>query len=100
MTETAVTAATKTDCMNDGWKTMTDRLGNGFKNQGDCVSYFATDGKNLGSVTSPTTSSVTQHGVALRADPADRPRHAKPAKSAAGDHSVSLNGPRGHSLRS
>ena len=26
---------------------MTDSVGHTFKNQGDCVSFFATDGKNL-----------------------------------------------------
>jgi hypothetical protein len=36
-------------CMNGGWMTMTDDQGNGFKNQGDCVSYAATRGKNKGS---------------------------------------------------
>ena len=41
---------TKADCKNGGWATMIDNQGNGFKNQGDCVSYFATGGKNLGSV--------------------------------------------------
>jgi choice-of-anchor C domain-containing protein len=100
VTETAVTAATKDDCKNDGWKTMRDGQGNGFKNQGDCVSYFATDGKNPGSVTSTTTSSVTQLGSAGRAGPADRPRHAKPAKSAVAHRPVSLDSPRGHTLRS
>jgi hypothetical protein len=40
--------ATNTDqCRNGGWKTLTDRLGNPFKNQGDCVSFVATKGKNL-----------------------------------------------------
>jgi choice-of-anchor C domain-containing protein len=64
VTETAVTAATKDDCKNDGWKTMKDRLGNGFKNQGDCVSYFATDGRNLGSVT-PAHAAVTPAHAAV-----------------------------------
>ena len=96
VTETAVTASTKTDCMNEGWQTMRDGQGNGFKNQGDCVSYFATGGKNLGSVTNPATSSVTQLGSA---GPADRPRHAKPAKLAAGHRPVSFDSPRGHTLR-
>jgi hypothetical protein len=30
---------------------MVDARENAFKNQGDCVSYFATDGKNPGAVT-------------------------------------------------
>ena len=65
---------TANDCKKGGWHSMIDALGNGFKNQGDCVSYFATGGKNLGSVaplpvaapapvaatgdTSPTTADV------------------------------------------
>jgi hypothetical protein len=36
-------------CKNGGWTTTTDDQGNGFKNQGDCVSYVATRGKNKGS---------------------------------------------------
>jgi choice-of-anchor C domain-containing protein len=39
------------DCKDDGWRPMHDAQGNLFKNQGDCVSYYATDGKNPGSVT-------------------------------------------------
>jgi Flp pilus assembly pilin Flp len=33
------------DCKNDGWKTFYTSAGS-FKNQGDCVSWLATDGKN------------------------------------------------------
>ena len=40
----------KDDCKNGGWETMIDTAGNSFKNQGDCVSFFATKGKNLGAV--------------------------------------------------
>ena len=32
------------DCKHDGWQTMSDDLGNPFKNQGDCVSFYATSG--------------------------------------------------------
>ena len=35
-------------CKNGGWHFVTDDLGNLFKNQGDCVSYVATKGKNKG----------------------------------------------------
>ncbi len=35
-------------CKNGGWKLLDDGLGHKFKNQGDCVSFFATKGKNLG----------------------------------------------------
>jgi hypothetical protein len=33
-------------CKKGGWQSMTDANGTHFKNQGDCVSYFATGGKN------------------------------------------------------
>jgi choice-of-anchor C domain-containing protein len=41
------TLATGAQCKNNGWKTMTDKYGTPFKNQGDCVSYYATGEKNL-----------------------------------------------------
>ena len=44
------TVPTKDECKNGGWQSMIDNAGNSFKNQGDCVSYFATKGKNLGAV--------------------------------------------------
>ncbi len=40
----------KDDCKDGGWESMIDTAGNSFKNQGDCVSFFATKGKNLGAV--------------------------------------------------
>jgi len=40
---------TKQDCMNGGWQTLTDSSFTSFKNQGDCVSYVATGGKNTAS---------------------------------------------------
>ena len=40
VTETAVTGA---KCKNSGWKTMVDSVGTSFKNQGDCVSFYATE---------------------------------------------------------
>jgi choice-of-anchor C domain-containing protein len=48
VTETAPTGAA---CKKGGWEKMIDTSGNRFKNQGDCVSFYATDGKNLGAVT-------------------------------------------------
>jgi choice-of-anchor C domain-containing protein len=45
ITETLAKAA---DCKKEGWKTMFDSSLNTFKNQGDCVSFFATDGRNAG----------------------------------------------------
>ena len=41
-------ASNKDSCKNGGWQTMTDANGNSFKNQGDCVSFVATGGKNQG----------------------------------------------------
>ncbi len=41
VTETATTGAS---CKDGGWKAMTDNLGNLFKNQGACVSFYATSG--------------------------------------------------------
>ena len=41
MTVTQI-AVSGEDRNKDGWMTATDNLGNAFKNQGDCVSYFAT----------------------------------------------------------
>lgn len=36
----------KDQCMNNGWKSLVDGNGKSFKNQGDCVSFVATKGKN------------------------------------------------------
>ena len=33
-------------CKNNGWKSLKDSGNRSFKNQGDCVSYFATNGRN------------------------------------------------------
>ena len=40
-------------CKQGGWQFVTDDLGNLFKNQGDCVSYVATKGKNKGAGGTP-----------------------------------------------
>lgn len=39
----------KDECKKGGWESLTDADGNSFKNQGDCVSYVATGGRNPGS---------------------------------------------------
>jgi hypothetical protein len=39
----------KDACKNGGWQTAVDNNGNHFKNQGDCVSFVATGGKNQAS---------------------------------------------------
>jgi hypothetical protein len=56
------TVAMKDDCKDGGWQTMLDTAGNSFKNQGDCVSFFATKGKNLGALppaTVPAAAATT-----------------------------------------
>jgi choice-of-anchor C domain-containing protein len=69
--------AEKDDCKNGGWESMLDTSGNGFKNQGDCVSFFATKGKNLGAVpavVAPTAAaaadSASDTGATKRAEKA------------------------------
>ena len=56
------TVPTKDDCKHGGWRTMIDSAGNHFKNQGDCVSYFATKGKNPGAL--PPATAPAKHGNA------------------------------------
>ncbi|MEP7105908.1 MAG: hypothetical protein ABI838_08680 [Chloroflexota bacterium] len=38
--------AAKSDCVDGGWQSLTDDQGVAFKNQGDCVSFVATHGRN------------------------------------------------------
>jgi hypothetical protein len=45
VTQVPTPQATKDQCKNGGWKNFTSPV---FKNQGDCVSYFATGGRNPG----------------------------------------------------
>ena len=52
------TVPTMSDCKQGGWQTMIDGVGNHFKNQGDCVSYFATGGKSLGALPPATATNV------------------------------------------
>jgi choice-of-anchor C domain-containing protein len=41
---TTETVATGADCKRGGWRTMVETDGTPFKNQGDCVSFYATSG--------------------------------------------------------
>jgi choice-of-anchor C domain-containing protein len=43
--------ATAADCKDGGWIALVDGAGNHFKNQGDCVSYVATDHRNVAAAT-------------------------------------------------
>ena len=40
------TPITADQCKHGGWRELADRNGTPFKNQGDCVSYVATGGRN------------------------------------------------------
>jgi len=46
ITYTASLGSVTDTCKNGGWKHLTDENGHPFKNQGDCVSYVASGGKN------------------------------------------------------
>jgi choice-of-anchor C domain-containing protein len=62
------TVPTKSDCKQGGWQTMIDGVGNHFKNQGDCVSYFATGGKNLGALPPATAANADATNVDATTD--------------------------------
>jgi len=77
---------TKADCKHGGWRTMIDGAGNHFKNQGDCVSYFATKGKNPGALPpeaapNPSTGSPEKHRNAHHDKVTDRHGSAHHAKA-------------------
>jgi choice-of-anchor C domain-containing protein len=82
------TVATKDDCKDGGWQTMIDTAGNSFKNQGDCVSFFATKGKNLGAVApaaaAEPASSVAKHATKEHTQATSRHDTKEKAKSHAG----------------
>jgi len=43
------TPTSKDDCLNGGWQSLTDDQGTAFANEGDCVSFVATGGRNTAS---------------------------------------------------
>jgi hypothetical protein len=63
-TSTSTPPTAKAQCKDSGWMTLDDGLGHGFKNQGDCVSFVATGGRNegAGAPTSTTVSAERAHG--------------------------------------
>lgn len=62
----------KNDCKDGGWQSMIDNEGNSFKNQGDCVSYFATKGKNLGAVPAVTEAATAADAATKDVKHADK----------------------------
>jgi choice-of-anchor C domain-containing protein len=75
------TVPTTDDCKDGGWQTMIDTAGNAFKNQGDCVSFFATKGKNLGALPPATGAEA---GAAADSQSSSPAKQAKEKKQAAG----------------
>ena len=69
------------ECKDGGWQTMIDNVGNSFKNQGDCVSYFATGGKNLGAIAPVSAANL---GATTTADVTPEAKHTTKPK----DHST------------
>ena len=84
----AETVPTKSDCKDGGWQTMIDSAGNHFKNQGDCVSYFATKGKNLGAVAPAIATDVVAATNSDAASPQVKPSN-KGNDQATGRHLTS-----------
>jgi choice-of-anchor C domain-containing protein len=87
----------KDDCKQGGWESMIDNQGNSFKNQGDCVSYFATKGKNLGAVPPVTEAATAADAATTQVKHADKvtartERHAPKDKS----HAKSGHGSKSH----
>jgi choice-of-anchor C domain-containing protein len=104
VTETVPTLA---ECKEGGWQTMIDTAGNHFKNQGDCVSFFASKEKNLGALgatiatdvaaatdpaSSPVKYSTKEHDKATGRDAKERPVAKDKTKSIAGHR----HGPKSH----
>jgi choice-of-anchor C domain-containing protein len=86
----------KDDCKQGGWQTMIDNAGNSFKNQGDCVSYFATKGKNLGAV--PPVTAANADAAANSDATTSQVKHSTKEKSQAAGHQakVKTNGHASH----
>jgi choice-of-anchor C domain-containing protein len=87
--------STKADCMDGGWQTVVDAQGKGFKNQGDCVSYVATDGRNPGSISLAPSSAIARTGEdesRKSSRTASVTNHASSAKSAASTHQSATHG--------
>jgi hypothetical protein len=52
-------ATSREACMNGGWRMLADANGNTFRNQGDCVSFVSTQGRNPGRGAPVGTSTPT-----------------------------------------
>ena len=68
----APTPITADQCKHGGWRLLADRNGTPFKNQGDCVSYVATGGRNLADGP-PTSPATTPGAVPVAGSPSSGP---------------------------
>jgi len=74
VTGTTTPPTTKNECKDGGWLGLMDLSGHSFKNQGDCVSYVATGGKNEGAgqviatTSSPTTTPISSFLIRAERD--------------------------------
>ena len=66
------TPITADQCKHGGWRHLADKNGTPFKNQGDCVSYVATGGRNLADGP-PQTSSTTPSASPIAGSPPAAP---------------------------
>ena len=86
------TVPTKDECKNGGWQSMIDNAGNSFKNQGDCVSYFATKGKNLGAVPAVTATEAANTADAATTSVKHANKHARRSTAKAERHAANVKG--------
>ena len=82
------TVPTKDECKNGGWQSMIDNAGNSFKNQGDCVSYFATKGKNLGAVPAVAATEAANTADAATTSVKHPKKHAEASTTKAERHAA------------
>lgn len=93
------TVPIKSDCKDGGWQAMIDNAGNHFKNQGDCVSYFATGGKNLGALPPVAAATVNATPTSDAATSKVKPlthRHGHATVKPTRGQSGATNGPHHH----
>jgi choice-of-anchor C domain-containing protein len=88
VTELAVPTA-KLDCKKLGWTALTDAVATSFRNQGDCVSYVATAGRNVAAGAATHGASAAAHeasAVRHAAHVVAKPSHGHSAAEATADH--------------
>jgi choice-of-anchor C domain-containing protein len=74
--------ATLADCKDGGWMALVDGAENHFKNQGDCVSYVASDGRNVAAGAVNSNLPASQGADKVRSEGASLGDAAQPGKGA------------------